>query len=359
MELDFSRLDVFASDTNKQVELARKIDDILDGSEDYVPSFMLMGLDPQTKISVDEKNAPFRKVIKSIKAYLRSIGGDLEEKTVGKNKAYRYAQANYSLSYPNRSPFAAHRKVTKKVNLSESISRLKEIVGFLPDTLQRDLFDETEILVSNELAKAKGKSYISPESNILLTGIRFLPELYRAIVNHTVLLVEYSKRYSYVEQQELHPHFLKEYNGRWYVCGRTVSLDNEKIVREEALLALDRIVDIDEAMDSSNYHECPNGHYENFFDDIVGVTHDNQWNLESIAIRVHDKYVFNLLKTKKLHSTQTETEEDGICTINLMVRPNRELTAKLLSFGSALEIEAPFSYREFVAHEIAIMHNRY
>ena len=350
MELDFSRLDVFTSTKNKQVELALRIDDILDGNERFVPSFELM--DNKELGLKSNDNVSFRKVIKSIRDYLRSIGGNLEEEKQGKYTAYRYALAHYNLSYPNRSPFIGHRKVTKKVSLNDTISRLKDIIEFLPESVQSDYFSDTEILVSNEMAKKNGKHYIAPESNSLLSGIKFLPELYKAIANQTVLLVSYSKGYNYEVNEEFHPHFLKEYNGRWYVCGRTVSLEDQSKFRDDALLALDRIIDIDEANDSSHFHKCNPGHYDTFFDNIIGVTHDQRWGLEEVIIKIHDRYVFNLLKTKKLHSSQTEIEDSDNLIIRLKVCPNRELTTKLLSFGYNVEVVAPIEYRDFFAGEV-------
>ena len=202
------------------------------------------------------------------------------------------------------------------------------------------------------MAKKNGKNYIAPESNSLLSGIKFLPELYKAIANQTVLLVSYSKGYNYEVEEELHPHFLKEYNGRWYVCGRTVSLEDESKFRDDALLALDRIIDIDEANDSSHFHKCVSGHYDTFFDNIVGVTHDPRWGLEEVIIKIHDRFVFNLLKTKKLHSSQTEIEDSDNLIIRLPVCPNRELTTKFLSFGYNVEVVAPIEYRDFFAGEV-------
>lgn len=357
MELDFSRLDIFTSTKNKQVELALRIDDILDGNDRFVPSYELMG-NEELDIKNND-NVAFRKVIKSMRDYLRSIGGNLEEEKQGKYMAYRYSLADYNLSYPNRSPFIGHRKVTRKISHNEAISRVKDIIEFLPESLQADLFRGTEILVSNELAKKKGESYIGPESNSLLSGIKFLPELYKAIVNKTVLLVTYSKRYDYKTEEELHPHFLKEYNGRWYVCGRTVSLEDDSKFRDDALLALDRIIDIDESFDSSHFHNCASGHYNTYFDDIIGVTHDKRWRLEEIIIKIHDRYVFNLLKTKKLHHSQTEIEDSSNLSISLKVRPNRELTTKLLSFGCSVEVVSPVEYRDFMAEEIHKLYQLY
>lgn len=91
----------------------------------------------------------------------------------------------------------------------------------------------------------------------------------------------------------------------------------------------------------------------------MGVTHDPRWKKETIVLQIHSKYVFNLLKTKKLHKSQKEEIKGDILTITLDVQPNKELTTKILSFGSSIEVKDPPKYREHIAEEVYKMNSNY
>lgn len=68
--------------------------------------------------------------------------------------------------------------------------------------------------------KLDSREVISLDSNIDLKGIEFLNPLFNAITNKLVLKVGYQS-FKSDEPIELsfHPHFLKQYNNRWFVFG--------------------------------------------------------------------------------------------------------------------------------------------
>lgn len=270
--------------------------------------------------------------------------------------AYRYKQALYGQAIPNRNPFYFHRQVTRKLDGQEAIAKLKDALAFMPKSWVESFLGETEILVQNEYAVSNGMNIISSETNILLTGTEHLSELYKAITEKKALLISYNSGYKYERNETLHPHYLKEYNGRWFVCGRTVQDDGT--VNDNALLALDRITDIDEHNTPVEYVGKDGFNFEDYFSDIIGVTHSAEWpEVVDVVLKIKNPKVFNLIKTKKLHRSQTENDEDFIISIKL--RPNIELKTKLLSFGADVEVLSPRELRTQIGEEIANLNRIY
>ncbi len=354
-EIDFSKINAFASGSKLAV-MARRVDDILANNEKFIPSYDLIGIKPEDG-SVDSPE--FRKVIKAMREYLPTIGGKLEEEpTIGntKYKSFRYGLSYYGHKKPNRDPFFLHRQVKRKLDGNEAIAKLKDALAFMPKGWVEEFLGETEILVQNEFDRSNGIKIISSETNILLTGTEYLAEIYRAIKDRKVLLISYNSGYKYEKQETLHPYYLKEYNGRWFVCGRTVQDDGT--VNDNALLALDRITDIDEHLTPVEYEDNDGFDFDHFFSDIIGVTHSDKWpDRREIVLKIHSPKVFNLIKTKKLHDSQTEDEAKSLIMLNL--RPNIELKTKLLSFGSDVEVISPWELRDQIRKEIAALYSRY
>lgn len=355
--LDFSKPGVFSATNNRLVKMAIKIDDALVNNANFITAYDIIGLDEKKdKLSAYPEYNDFRKVIVAMKNYL---GDNLETQIIkGNLKGFRYAENLYGQSECNRNPFGTMRKVTKNISLNEFVTKLKGMIDFIPEILLNNIFQGTNILLELEGKATYREDFISPETPFLLSGIEYLPEIYSAIERKKVLWLRYSRRYKSSIEQRLHPHYLKEYNGRWYVCG-TIEIDSERKsnLYENALIALDRIEDLDEIEES--FIDVKKGHYKDYFKDIIGVTHQQDAKTEHITLKVTNPYVFNLLKTKKLHSSQEEEIKKREFFIHLKLKPNRELITKILSYGKALQVVSPVSLRDKIVKEIEGMISLY
>jgi len=108
----------------------------------------------------------------------------------------------------------------------------------------------------------------------------------------------------------------------------------------------------------------PEVDYNTFFDDIIGVTHLKGMEETEIVIKTLDDYVHQRLKTKPPHSSIKEDmaygksgENYGLITVR--VRPNPELKALLLSFGTSIRVIRPEWYAREMAEEIRKMAENY
>lgn len=157
-----------------------------------------------------------------------------------------------------------------------------------------------------------------------------------------------------------HPQFLKEYNGRWFVFGEA---DREPY--QAYNVPLDRIVGEINEVDDVEYIPAPQGFYQEFFDNIIGVTHEKGAKVEEVIIRSKTEYQHGLLLTKPLHHSQKEKlpfgEYDDGCygEVTLTIEPNRELRGKILAYGQYLEVMSPHSLREQIEDILKLQIHQY
>lgn len=180
-----------------------------------------------------------------------------------------------------------------------------------------------------------------------LTNIDLLPVFYKAITNKQVLRFSYQRFGRDPFELTFHPQYLKEYNGRWFVFGNA---DREPY--QAYNVPLDRIVGELIDVNDVEYIPAEKGFYQDFFNNIIGVTHEKGEKVEDVIIRTKTEYQHGLILTKPLHHSQKETQpfgehEDGSYgEVALTIEPNRELRGKILAYGQHLEVIAPQSLRE-------------
>ena len=117
-------------------------------------------------------------------------------------------------------------------------------------------------------------------------------------------------------------------------------------------MPLDKIVGEVNEVNDVEYIPAPKGFYQDFFNNIIGVTHEKGAKVEEVIIRTKTEYQHGLLLTKPLHHSQKETlpfgEHNGqwYGEVRLTIEPNRELRGRILLYGENLEVVSPLSLRE-------------
>ena len=240
---------------------------------------------------------------------------------------YRYTDLNFSI---NNTPLNS----AEEAQLREALLTLNRFKG-MP---QFEWMDELTVKLESELGLKKAdRKVIEFEQNLYLKGLEHISTLYNAIVNKQTLKIDYQ---SFVAEEfkehSFTPHFLKQYNNRWFIFGLADNFDRITI------LALDRIVDI--RIDHNDYLETEID-YEDYFEDLIGVSTPQHSNVEVFTIKVKDS-LFPYISTKPLHGSQKVKEKTGEYTvIELKLYHNYELESKLLSFGENMEVIEPISLR--------------
>jgi predicted DNA-binding transcriptional regulator YafY len=199
-----------------------------------------------------------------------------------------------------------------------------------------------EVISSLELRfgiKAKREKIVSFEQNEQLKGIEFLSDLIDAIINHQPLKMTYRPYKGDEQTMVIHPHYMKQYNSRWFLFGLE---DHGEYGMSPVNKALDRIVKFSVA--KVPFVENDQIEYETYFDDIVGVTHDRKHpDVEHVVLRFA-KERFPYVVSKPIHHSQQIVDaEEG--TLSIDVRINRELEQNIFSFGQQVEVLSPEWFR--------------
>ena len=199
-----------------------------------------------------------------------------------------------------------------------------------------------EVISSLELRfgiKANRDKVVSFEQNDQLKGIEFLSDLIDAIINHQPLKMTYRPYKGDEQTMVIHPHYMKQYNTRWFLFGLE---DHGEYGMSPVNKALDRIVKFSIA--NVRFVENDQIDYETYFDDIVGVTHDRKHpDMEHVVLKFA-KERFPYVVSKPIHqSQQVVNAEDG--TLSIDVRINRELEQNIFSFGQQVEVLSPEWFR--------------
>lgn len=189
--------------------------------------------------------------------------------------------------------------------------------------------------------------HISSSMEQNLTNIHLLPEFFKAITDKKVLRFDYHPFGQEPFELTFHPQFLKEYNGRWFVFGEA-----NREPYKAFNVALDRIVGEISPVADIEYIPAEKGFYQEYFKNIIGVTHEKGAKVEQVIIRTKTEYQHGLLLTKPLHHSQKETlifgEHDGewYGEVKLTIEPNRELQGRIMTYGQNLEVMQPLSLRK-------------
>lgn len=208
-------------------------------------------------------------------------------------------------------------------------------------------FENTQLLLDTSREVETGSSLIRSSLEQNLTNIDLLPIFYKAIANKQVLQFDYQPFGQEPFTLVFHPQILKEYNGRWFVFG-----DANREPYQAYNVPLDRIVGEVSEVSDVEYIPAPKGFYQEFFKNIIGVTHEKGAKVDDVIIRTKTEYQHGLLLTKPLHHSQKETmsfgeHEDGnYGEVRLTIEPNRELRGRILLYGENLEVISPQSLRE-------------
>lgn len=269
------------------------------------------------------------------------IPGCIEDNgKTGKGKAFRYIGASDD-------PLAAERQAIEQKRIEDYVAFCKASAGILPSSWFSSYFENTQLLLDTNREAESGESHIRSSLEQNLTNIDLLPVFNKAITDRLVLRFSYQPFGQEPFELTFHPQFLKEYNGRWFVFGEA----NREPFKAYNV-PLDRIVSEVEPAAAVEYIPAEKGFYQQYFKNILGVTHEKGAKVEQVVIRTKTEYQHGLLLTKPLHNSQKEAlpfgMHEGQCygEVTLTIEPNRELRGRILMYGENLEIVSPQSLRE-------------
>jgi len=149
----------------------------------------------------------------------------------------------------------------------------------------------------------------------------------------------------------IHPILLKEYRNRWYLVGRTNNEEGIVLIFGLGRMANLKINNIDN-MGPGDFD------VDEFFKYSFGIT-----QFGHAPINVVLKFTAqqgNYIKSQPLHSSQkiiSDTEEELI--VGIKVKPTYELISQILSYGEAVEVLKPKTFRADIVSKLLKCVNQY
>lgn len=283
------------------------------------------------------KTRTLRDDIKYMRERAGEYGVDIIAEDDGSGYYYRYSEKGFSIFQNGLSESDLNQ-------LKETITMLQRFKG-MPSL---DWMSEIVVKFQDKL-KLRGvsQSVVGYDENSSYTGLDWFQELFDAIINKSVLRIEYRTFTDKSYLWTIHPYYLKEYNNRWFLFG----LNEEK--QTILNIALDRIDDVEQV----NRDYIPTRiNFETYFDDVVGVT-VLEGDKQSIRLQFSE-HRFPYVMTKAIHKSQKIIDLDNRI-VEITVIPNNELEALILSYGKDVEVLAPTTYRERIQKIINESYGKY
>lgn len=310
------------------------IHDLCDACEESLEEFM----GPGSSVSR-------RQIFEDIKFMESSQGWSIELNRLkeGRKVYYRYTDTNFSIN--------------NNLTNEAEIIQLKEAVNTLLQFKGMPQFDWVEE-IAQRLSKSikfleNTQKIVEFDQNPYLKGIEYFNDIYNAICYRTTLAIKYKGILATnAETYLVSPYYLKQHNKRWFFLGKS------KSHFDISIFALDRIQSIKQSKEPYENNEVYN--FNEFFDDVIGVTISKGSTPENIIIKIKSE-VYHYISTKPLHGSQKLKESNiEFKIIELSVIPNYELLSTLLSYGADVTVLEPKHLAESIkriASEIVSNYN--
>ena len=251
----------------------------------------------------------------------------------GKKCYYRYSDPNFSI-YNN------DLSVDEIKKLQTAIDMLSRFRGTATNVWLEEVISNLEYRFG---LKYNAEHLISFEQNEQLKGIEHLVDIIDATIYHQPLNITYLTFRGKEILMTIHPYYVKQYNGRWFLYGLNDELNRISNV------ALDRIQSY--KMSEIPFKKNEQIDFSTYFDDVMGATIPTEdVAKETIGLRFSaNRYPY--VVSKPIHKSQRVVDESN-CIVEIEVRPTRELDQQLFSFIPDVEVLYPEWYRQRIMEKI-------
>ena len=260
----------------------------------------------------------------------------------GRKCYYRYSDKSFSI-------FNNELSAEEVASLRSTIDILGRFRGVPANAWLEDVISNLEFRFG---VRPNPENVVSFEHNDLLKGTEFLGELIDSALNHQPLNLLYRTFAGIERTTTIHPYHIKQFNGRWFLIGLQEGNHGNYITNK----ALDRIVKFSRA----NVPFIPNADidFNEYFKDIIGVTLPEDHPEPEEVLLKFDEARFPYVVNKPIHPSQeTANEQEHI--IRLTVRPNKELEARIFSYGNQVEVLKPEWLRRQIAEKLQEILKKY
>ena len=280
-------------------------------------------------LSFKEKGISRRTIYYDIE-YMRSEEGwnaPIETYKDGHETIYYYSDPDFSIE---------KRPLTEEQ--LKYIQSAVDALGLIDGLDQFKGLDESLAKISMMAYGVNTKPCFGLDYNADVQGTDFIRPLFNAIQENTVVTIKYKPFEEDAKEFIIHPQFLKQYNGRWYILGL------EQIHPDQIwILALDRIQSIEP---TKLPYTALDVDWNEYLYEIIGVTNIADDPVEEVHFLAHKKTA-HYIDTKPIHGTQkAKWIDDHTLDVRINVKINTELKRLLLSYVPFITILSPQSLVE-------------
>jgi predicted DNA-binding transcriptional regulator YafY len=259
-------------------------------------------------------------------------------------KAYQYDGKKCYYRYEDRD-FSIFNNALSVEEVSKLRSTIEMLARFRDGSKNAWLEEVISNLEYRFGVKGSGENVVSFEQNEQLRGLEFLGELIESAIHHQPLRILYRSYYGIEHNTIVHPYHIKQFNNRWFLLGLEETDNGNRLTNK----ALDRIVKFSRA----NVSFIPNTEvdFREYFKDIVGVTVPKEHPMAEKVVLKFDAARFPYIVSKPIHPSQEVISEED-CTLQISVRPNKELESRIFSYGPQVEVLEPEWLRQQIEVKI-------
>ena len=259
-------------------------------------------------------------------------------------KAYQYDGKKCYYRYEDRD-FSIFNNALSVEEVSKLRSTIEMLARFRDGSKNAWLEEVISNLEYRFGVKGSGENVVSFEQNEQLRGLEFLGELIDSAIHHQPLRILYRSYYGIEHNTIVHPYHIKQFNNRWFLLGLEETDNGNRLTNK----ALDRIVKFSRA----NVSFIPNTEvdFREYFKDIVGVTVPKEYPVAEKVVLKFDAARFPYIVSKPIHPSQEVISEED-CTLQISVRPNKELESRIFSYGPQVEVLEPEWLRQQIEVKI-------
>ena len=259
-------------------------------------------------------------------------------------KAYQYDGKKCYYRYEDRD-FSIFNNALSVEEVSKLRSTIEMLARFRDGSKNAWLEEVISNLEYRFGVKGSGENVVSFEQNEQLRGLEFLGELIDSAIHHQPLRILYRSYYGIEHNTIVHPYHIKQFNNRWFLLGLEETDNGNRLTNK----ALDRIVKFSRA----NVSFIPNTEvdFREYFKDIVGVTVPKEHPVAEKVVLKFDPARFPDIVSKPIHPSQEVISEED-CTLQISVRPNKELESRIFSYGPQVEVLEPEWLRQQIEEKI-------
>ena len=256
----------------------------------------------------------------------------------GRERLWRYKDTNFSILKQTSADMEIIRKTIENLSIFKGDPKY-DMLRFYLMGMEKGVSDT-------------GVNFMSFDNNNDAVGLEHVEVFLDAITHRYPLRMTYKPFGKTEFEVNIHPYHLRQYNRRWFIFCFVEE-------RDEVLnYALDRIIKLEHLSKAFIDTDID---FDEYFDDIVGVSNYKKSNVETVLLKIDNKSI-DYIRTKPLHWSQTELKNlssTEYSYVQLKVKVNTELKMLLFSYSDAIEVLEPAWLRDTFAKKTKRMRQLY